>query len=328
MIAAGRPLMRAFPPGRRGVLIPLSDRSTAAAGICLYTASKPWVVGLQNGAFWLTRAFGARVWPGRAERWRPPCDDEQWAALVAQWERRLGPLTGFAAYRRRQAARTGITLLVTCDGRGVAVIKIRNEETGVELEQRVLRSLHHARPKSFRVPRALGSGGVGDLHWAAQECVFVRPHHAVLEAPQGLFAEVSALLRPVVDTGLNADAASDPDGLVPAHGDLTPWNLRRDHKGSIWLFDWEDVALAPSDADRTYFAATSFALKERPMPADLSAAVVAHWRSVLVDRVAGGTEDEERTVLRALEAADQARLATAPRVRDSSTDPTRRDSWK
>ena len=40
-----------------------------------------------------------------------------------------------------------------------------------------------------------------------------------------------------------------PDGLVGAHGDLTPWNLRTTADGEQVLFDWEHRTFAPDGYD-------------------------------------------------------------------------------
>ena len=44
-----------------------------------------------------------------------------------------------------------------------------------------------------------------------------------------------------------------PDGLVAAHGDLTPWNLRTATDGRRVLFDWEHRAYGPDGIDLVRF---------------------------------------------------------------------------
>lgn len=308
--------MRAFPPRRRGVLIPLGDRRTAAAGVALYTPSKRWVVLAQQVAFAVVRLGGARLLPGRTEHWNPPCPPAQWKALVAQWEECLGPLTGFATYQRRQRARTGLTLVVTRDGEAVAIVKIRDEEGSLAMEQAALSVVGSGSPRQFRVPQPLGSGRVDGLVWAAQQCVFDRPHSAVLDMPEAFFVEVSTLLRPVFasqDSPAPTDEMRDT-ACEPSHGDLTPWNLRRDRHGAVWLFDWEDVELATVGSDRTYFAVMARTLVDRLMPSDLPGPAVTRWRRVLLERLAAAPEDAslaERALI-LLDAADAARDGVRP----------------
>ncbi|MBA3780851.1 MAG: phosphotransferase [Nocardioides sp.] len=157
----------------------------------------------------------------------------------------------------------------------VAVLKVRDRAKSLEREQEALASLERLAPHTFSAPRPMGHGVAGPWYWSAQEVVFRRPHRPVLEAAPAFFEEVSAALAGLLPaTG---------DG-VPAHGDLTPWNLRRDHRGRVWLFDWEDWGLAPVDADRAYFSACSRAVGGPPMPTDLAPGAVAHHRPVIETR--------------------------------------------
>ena len=300
--------MCAFPPGRRGVLLPADDRRTAAAGVALYTASRKWVVRAQVAAFWFVRWFGTGLLPGRQASWEPPCPSGQWAELVQQWEKTLGPLTGFSAYERRQAARTGLTFVATREGRGVAVIKLRDNPTSLEREQAALVVIEEQQPRSFRSPRSLGSGNVGEYFWAAQECVFTRPHHAAFDAPDGLFSEISSIVAQVTPPPSPAAGVGE---LVASHGDLTPWNLRVDHRGVLWLFDWEDLGWGPEDGDRTYFCVTSAALGGPAVSGDHSPVAVDYWRSALHRRSEQNPEDVRfgEKVLTQLTAADLLRSA-------------------
>ena len=128
--------MKRFPPGRQGVLLPPDDRGTAALGICLYTASKRWVVALQKAAHLLVKVAGAGALPGRTELWAPPCSADDWRFLVAAWQDVLGPFDGLTCSRRRQHARGGLTLLLTRQGEALALVKLRTEgDGGLDVEQ-------------------------------------------------------------------------------------------------------------------------------------------------------------------------------------------------
>ncbi len=249
---------------------------------------------------------GPRLLPGRDVAWDPGCSPADWAALVEQWENALGPLTGFAAYQRRQASRTGLTLIATRNGHGVAVIKLRDHCDSLQREQSALRAAHERPPQHFQVPRALGAGSIGNLHWAAQECVFTRPHRAALNAADRLYDEVESLVRPLISDRAPTSSSFE---LSPGHGDLTPWNFRIDHHGMVWLIDWEDIGWGPADGDRTYFSVTSAALGGPSVPDDLSMGAVAHWRSVLNERAVLNPEDQSfaHAVLAQLDAADDLR---------------------
>jgi hypothetical protein len=268
--------LKAFPPGRRGVLLPYGDRRTAALGICLYTASKPWVVALQSAAYWYVRALGVRCLPGRSPAWAPPCDREEWSDLVQQWTRALGPIDGFAGYQRRQHDRPGLTLVATRSGAPLAVVKLREDRAGLDREQRALTAVGTSPWRTFRAPAALGLGHVGNWFWSAQQAVFTRPHRPVINPDPRLFEEVRAALSGIAETTSTDEA--------PAHRDLTPWNLRRDSRGNVWLFDWEDVGTAPTGSDRAYFLAAAAALGGDPLPDDVPGAAVAYCRSVIAAR--------------------------------------------
>jgi len=56
----------------------------------------------------------------------------------------------------------------------------------------------------------------------------------------------------------------------PMHGDFTPWNLRQDRRGRLWLLDWEEAEWAPRVADVLRYAAAV-----RSMEHDDVAALVA-----------------------------------------------------
>jgi hypothetical protein len=64
--------------------------------------------------------------------------------------------------------------------------------------------------------------------------------------------ELDALLADLRDSMGEA-----PDGLVAAHGDLTPWNLRTTPKGRRVLFDWEHRTYAPAGYDLVRFLLAS-----------------------------------------------------------------------
>ncbi len=292
----------AFPRGRRGVLVPRRDRRTASLGVCMYTASKPRVVRMQQAAFWAVRLFGARVLVGGSLPWPLPCEQELWDELCAQWRSCVGDFDGLASYQRRQAERDGATLLLTRHGEAVAVVKVRSDIEPLLREQEALGAIARFDPVTFRSPRGLGSNTVGvDLHWSAQSSVFDRPHRPVLTAPEGLFVEVSEVLA-TCDT----DESSTEQ---PAHNDLTPWNLRLDHRGQIWLYDWEDWGPAPPDSDQVYYAATSYALENCELPAGLTRAAVDHWADIVRRR--GATNPTDRLLAQRITEALDALSDTA-----------------
>ena len=75
----------------------------------------------------------------------------------------------------------------------------------------------------------------------ALDVVASRPTDLSMSELEALIADVHDALGPA------------PPGLVPAHGDLTPWNLRSVPGGRRVLFDWEHRRFAPRDYDLVRF---------------------------------------------------------------------------
>ncbi len=293
---AGLGWMKSFPPGQRDVLLPVGDRAAAAVGVTMYAASRPRIVLVQRLAARAVRVAGARIVPG-GRTWVPfPYDDETWVDLVREWAQTLGPIHSVALYRRREAARAGLTLTAVRDGRALGLVKVRSEPEGLTREQAALGAAEASSPSSFRTPRALGSGSVGDVHWSIQSAVFRRPHHPVFSPPAGLFEEIAEVAAAVVEPG---------DG-EPAHGDVAPWNLRRDHLGQVWLYDWEDVARLPPEADRTYLTVGAYVLAGTPIPSGLPRTAIEHWREVWRSRKQWESDGDplHTRMLEALDLAD------------------------
>lgn len=288
--------VKGFPWRRRGVLVPAHDRRTAALGICLFTASNRTPLRVQRASFWAVRLGGTRLLPGRARAWTPPAPGPLWAELVSAWSATLGPIDALAVYQRRQIDRGGLIALLTHRGTPVAVVKLREDAASLGREQAALAAICTVAPTTFSAPLPLGAGSVSDeqgpLHWSAQQAVFTRPHRPVLDAPEALFDDVRRCLAAADGAaGEISPGAGGGHGEL-AHHDLTPWNLRRDHRGRRWLFDWEDWCPAPPDVDRAYYAATAHALAGRPMPTGLAEAGLRHWLPVLEQRRTDGPADE------------------------------------
>lgn len=288
--------MVAFPLGRLGVLVPVNDRQTAALGLAMYTASKPWVVRAQNAAYWLVRSLGTPVLPGRRVRWTPPMEHREWRALVRTWESLLGTFEHVAVYHRRQASRSGLTLIATRRSDAPVVFKLRDAaDSSLQTEQIALEHVGASAPTTFSVPLPLGLGTHGAWQWSAQSAVFTRPHRPCLHAPGELFQEITACLASAAGA-LPGDAAPDGVEAVLQHGDVTPWNLRVDHCARRWLFDWDVVAPAPVDSDRAFFHANAAALVggmvDRDIAVSVPGAVWEHLIELVERRSLDNTSDD------------------------------------
>ena len=270
-----------FPPVAGGVLLPRRDRRAAQLGLTLYTASKRKVLVAQRAAFWAIGVLGPAVLPGRRSVLHPP----EWDELTASWVDQIGPVQSVAQYQRKDP-RAGLLMLVTRKSGSPLIVKVRHESSRVVAEQRLLAALQDLDLGGIRVPEPFAHGMTqGGLTWAAQRFVFERPHRPVFRLEQTQLAVLAAGIAEAFAALGWSETRSD--GWSPAHGDLTPWNLRRDHQGQIWLIDWEDAAYLPPAADQTYLALTAATLLDtRADPLDPDA--VVHWRTVIKSRVAAG----------------------------------------
>ncbi len=278
-----------FPPGPTGVLIPRDDRRCAARGLTLYTASRPSILAAQWMTWMWLRTLGPRLLPGRSE----PID----LNLLPEISGALGfghdGLRRMAIYRRRDLVRTGTTFVASGSHHDV-LVKIRGRPDALRVEQSLLSAVSAQALTTFSVPRPLGQGLLADgRYWSAQEMVFSAPHRPCLRLPDGFDDDLARACDHVQELG----GRRVHDDLVPAHGDLTPWNLRRDHHGRLWLFDWEDVGFAPPGSDRAYFAAALGVVRPRaPMPAT-DARSADHWIRRIEDRLEAGHPSEPNSIM-------------------------------
>lgn len=261
----------------------------------MYTVSRRPALLAQQMAYMFVATLGARALPGRPVQWEVP---DAWRELVAQWEDCLGRIDSVAVHQRKHLDRIGITLLAVREGRPLAIIKLREDNAGLLNEQTALTSLANMRPRTFRSPMPLGYGAANGWHWSAQDVVFTRPHVPIFAAPRILFDEVQAALESMTPRRETATYWRF------CHRDLTPWNLRRDAGGTLWLFDWEDCGPAPRDSDRAYFAAAARAVRGVPMPRDLDRESVAYCRDEIKARLS--SRPGATLPLRLLAALDEA----------------------
>lgn len=286
-----------FPPRWRHVLVPLAPRRAAALGTTLYTASRPRPLAAQRALWLLARAGGGRLLPGPREEWAPPVPIETWRSLWDAWTALLGPVDGLALYTRPQASRSGLVLALS-HGQQASVVRLRAAAADLDMEERVAAAVASGPVRSFAVPGFRGRGHAGGWHWLASAAMTRRPHAPVL----ALAPEVLEDVQRTVSAAVPAPSGT-PSHWRPAHGDLTPWNLRR--AGSrTWLIDWEDAGWAPPHADAVYFSATAATLGARQAPVDGSledrAEARAYW-SAIVERRARDDADVQLSVQLAAE---------------------------
>ena len=92
--------------------------------------------------------------------------------------------------------------------------------------------------------------------------------------------------------GVFPRATGVPAHWRPMHGDFAPWNLRRIFRGPLVLFDFEDAAFAPPEADRTYWKVTSAVLRGDQPSSVLDDESRDYWCNVVAARLARAVDPD------------------------------------
>jgi hypothetical protein len=294
-----------FPPGMRHVLIPTGPPAAAALGMTLYTASRPIPLLMQRALWLLARAGGTRLVPGQRETWVPPMGESTFGRLADAWFTAAGLGTApVAVYQRPQAFRAGVVCLL-CAGARSLVVRVRSDPSELEAEKRISAVATEHGELPFRIPRLLGSGEVDGWHWAGYEVMSQRPHAPARACSDAMLRGIADLVGAVVPRPPGV-----PDHWRPAHGDLTPWNVRRASGDRPWVIDWEDARWAPPGADLVYFLATSAAIGDRRSAARLAALPDHREAREYWTRIVGGRQVTEKE--NALTSGLLAALSDAP----------------
>jgi hypothetical protein len=261
----------------------------------LYTAARPLPVIAQQLLWLAARATAGRTARGEVRRWSPPLRE---AAMDHLWTE-VGKLAGahadgIAVYERLQADRAALTFLY-CAGPASLLVRVRPSPAELDAELRVSRAFAARPATSFQVPALAGSGEIDGWHWTAHQAIAARPHRPVRRPPIRLFDEVGDLVERILPR-----PASVPAHWRGAHGDVTPWNLRRSGDAR-WLIDWEDAGYAPPGADFVYFEAVRAAIGRGRSRAcgERYAEAREYWREVVGRRAVAPVERKLAARLRA-----------------------------
>ncbi len=274
-----------YPPRGR-LQVPLGTRRGARAAVATTMACKPAPVALHHAVALYAGLFGARGLPGPREQADPGLAPagEVFAACRAA----VGPFDAVALITRRQAERSGMLALLLRDDRPVAFVKAVAQASahGLHVERACLAALSADRDAPVMVPAPVDGGITAHgIAWTAMRPLPSRPHRPAWRAP------VDTIVTWLQDRLAGALARGDaPDHWRPMHGDFAPWNLRRVFRGPLVLFDFEDAAYAPPQADRTYWRVTSAVLRGRTAPAGLDGEAAPFWRAVVAARLAGAAD--------------------------------------
>jgi hypothetical protein len=272
-VATSSQRFKDFPPGWGHLKVPVSSRRAALAGLGLYSPCR-------SRARWAHRAvracvaiFGPLVLPGKSVRWAPMSEVE-WLELSNAWRRELGAFEEVAGYRRLQASRTGLALLLLHKGSPVAFVKLRRGDcVGLFNERRALEAVWSYRPRHFQVPEPIHSGSAGGWHYLISTPLLAGLHRPPRNPPlRAILEELGAALADL------PRPSTTPGHWRPMHGDFAPWNLRERRRGPLVLVDWEDAGWGPPGADEVFYRATWAALGRQLLDQCEAQEAVEFWR--------------------------------------------------
>jgi len=123
---------------------------------------------------------------------------------------------------------------------------------------------------AFRVPALVRT--VRELRWTLRLFEPLPPYHSPVAWEHHRINAISEQV-PSLLAGQVPRPPDLPVHWVPIHGDMTPWNLRVDVRGRLWLTDWESATWGPPAADLVRFALSARSIQER------DPYQIAHWAS-------------------------------------------------
>lgn len=245
--------LRRFPGSQRLLLHP--DGGRRSRGVRALTGASDWRRDLLDrfGAA-LVAVTGPRVWPTSEGNWTWPSLSPE--ALVDALRPSMPAVRVLGAVMPRQPGRRRVSLLCQHAGNPV-IVKLGVEQPGTSMhtEAAVLTLLTKRPLPGIATPQVIATGQI-DIDIDDHDDEFHGPIQFLATSAIGIGSQ-----RPAVDASLRtfeddlADRLStlarpdgDTSGLVPVHGDLTPWNLRRTPRG-LALFDWEAAGWGEAGSD-------------------------------------------------------------------------------
>ncbi len=302
--------LKAYPAGWSRLGVPMTGRREALAGIALYAPSRRRSEVFRVLSMLAVSVFGPRVLPGPASTWVCPIEADIWAELQQRIVGQVGTWDAIAVYGR-SGGRSGFTLAVIADGRQRAMMRVESSQAGgVEIEAVALQQLAAAAPRSFVFPKLIDAGEIGNWSYDITAPIAMGAHRMPIRPDlDAICGELSAAITPP------QRAAHLPVHWVPAHGDLTPWNLRGRRGGPPALLDWESVTWAPPGADNALYLISAAAIgrHRRPEGIELSVEVIDYWWEATELRIkqataAGARPDPlNEEILRVLESVSRGR---------------------
>ena len=202
-------------------------------------------------------------WP----QWPPV----EWHALDAGLRRRLAGFRILGAVVPRQPDRHRLSLVGGISGT-LVVVKLGRPDDGLEREALVLEMLARNPLPSIATAALLDAGTIEiedhAVAFLASSGLSIHRQRPAIDEPLRTFE--SDLAERLGGLPPPADARSkSTDGLIPVHGDLTPWNLRRTPRGLV-LFDWEATGWGAPGSDLARYRRSCNEVR-RPWPRRRSA---------------------------------------------------------
>lgn len=245
---------RRVPGSHRMLIAPDSGRS--ARRLRSLAGSSDWRRDLVDRAgMTALGVLGARALPVAPPLdWPPVSYDELTGALRAV----LPGLRPIGLVSPRQSGRRRLSMLARLTGNPV-VIKLGDGDDRLEREAAALDLLaaHPLPGIATPAPIAVGAltlpGATQVSTYLVTTSISLGRQRPAIDAPlrtfeRDLATRLSSLPEPPREVAHDAEHADSASELVPVHGDLTPWNLRRTSHG-LALFDWESAGWGPRGSD-------------------------------------------------------------------------------
>ena len=249
---------KTFPPRWQHIQVPLSSRGAALAALTLYAPCKPRGLWGQRLMWAAVAVLGPNALPGPPATLESPVEEDLWLELEGLLEREIGEFDSMAIYRRPQASRSGLAILLVHGRVPVAFVKLRQDAPQtLKREMQAIQSVVASEPQSFSVPEPIAWGGCRGWRYLALAPLPPWPHRPPKSPPIHAIAEE-------IQHGLDAlpKPPKTPVHWRPMHGDFTPWNLRLIPGRVLFLLDWEDAGWGPPGADVVRYEASRATLRD------------------------------------------------------------------